>query len=83
MKRRYGLVRLVMLCSWGLLLLSAVFTNLDGIFGFGLTASRILVISLWVTCFASATCVIVFDRAARLVAALILFVLLVLLLPTL
>ena len=83
MNRHRGLIRSLMFCSWGLIILAAFFTNMDGVFGLDIRSSRVLVLSLWVTCCASAILTIVYDRAARFVAVVVLFSLVVLFLPTL
>jgi hypothetical protein len=83
MNRHRGLIREVMCCSWGLITLAAVFSSMDGVFGLGLGACRILVLFLWVTCCVSATLTIIFDGAARIVAAVVLLSLFFLFLPTL
>jgi hypothetical protein len=83
MNRYRGRIRAIMCYSWCLIMLAAVFSSIDGVFGLGIGASRILVRVLWVTCFASATLVMVFDGVARIVAAIVLLSLFLLFLPTL
>lgn len=83
MNRYRGLIRMIMCSSWGLITLAAVFTSMDGVFCLSIRASRISVISLWVTCFVSAILTLFYDRAACIVAAVVLVLLFTLLLPTL
>ena len=83
MNRYRGLNRRLMFYGWAILVLAAFFTSLDGVFGLGVVASRILVRSLWTTCCVSSILAVVFDRPVRIVAAAILLSLLTLFLPTL
>ncbi len=83
MNRRRSLIRAIMYYSWWLIIIAAVSTSMDGVLGLGIRASRILVLSVWVTCCASAILTLAYDRAARIVAAVVLLSLLVLFLPTL
>jgi hypothetical protein len=82
MNRHRDLIRMVMCCSWGLITLAAVFTSMAGVLCLGTKLSRILVVSLWVTCFVSATLTLLYDGAARIVAVIVLVLLFTLLLPT-
>jgi len=78
-----NMIRLPLCCSWAMIVLAACFTSMDGVFGLGTMTSRVLVCILWATCFVSAILAIVYDRQARIVAAIILLLLLLLFLPTL
>ena len=77
------MIRVIAGLTYGLLILAAVFSSMDGILWLGTAGSRVVVLFLWATCCLSSILIAAFDRGARVLAVLILLMLSSLLLPTL